>query len=691
MFCGKCGAENANDAKFCFACGAELLTEDNSGTGKKEKVKKEKSGKKIFGKLIAVVIILALIAGGIYVLPRIITPKTPLLYQKDDCIAMWTHGDPAEFGSKACKGDSALVTAYLSNDEKYVFYSNVVGDEREVYCKNLADKDDKGKKIASDVIYYDAYANHKIIYITEDKDLYTADIDGKDKLARDVVYFRMAGDDKHVVWTTGKYGDETLYVKDMYSKKDAEKIVSDVNNVAYMSDDLKTIYYVDTDNVLYSMTNCKKAEQIAEDVGEIYVLKNGDDVQLIYADAPDIEDDSLDMDNSSDGNGSSLKSLFNSFTSGNGAAAATVDEASSAAVEVAPGITDEYYDEYGYSDALVPEVSMYIDDDLADKDAQMDYPQMEDYERTEVVDSFWGNWERTVVDDQYYDALDEYDAMLQRDSIRREFAKTCDPLERTYHIYDAKKNETADFASGVFKNIASSGNVFLYQTIDTDKIEKIKMSELEEMTYGERWSKFEEVQKTGVQTYKYDFDKTTPMEIPAEYNVESLIIDHADEDCNMIYFDIIDNDNKVLLKTKRTGQADVEVLTEEFAGQAEVVGDDVYYTAEETENYTATLYKNDEEISDDVVMYSIYPLPDEKAILFKEDASEKHPGDLIYCNGKTEKICDDCNGAMILEDGGFAYVADYSNKKRMGDLYIYKNGKSKKIDEDVRRLIVLEK
>ena len=75
MFCGKCGTKLQDGAKFCVGCGAKV----ESGP-KKEKVTKKAGGKvKIPGKVIAIVLVLALLAGAAVVVLPMVTRKTVYL------------------------------------------------------------------------------------------------------------------------------------------------------------------------------------------------------------------------------------------------------------------------------------------------------------------------------------------------------------------------------------------------------------------------------------------------------------------------------------------------------------------------------------------------------------------------------------------------------------------------------------
>lgn len=63
MFCGKCGAQNPDNAEFCANCGAKMY-KPNNATAEKTNIKKKKA-KNLIG-VFAVIIVLVLIAGVIF-------------------------------------------------------------------------------------------------------------------------------------------------------------------------------------------------------------------------------------------------------------------------------------------------------------------------------------------------------------------------------------------------------------------------------------------------------------------------------------------------------------------------------------------------------------------------------------------------------------------------------------------------
>lgn len=63
MFCGKCGAQNPDNAEFCANCGAKMYNPNNA-TAEKTNIKKKKANNLIGA--FAVIIVLVLIAGVIF-------------------------------------------------------------------------------------------------------------------------------------------------------------------------------------------------------------------------------------------------------------------------------------------------------------------------------------------------------------------------------------------------------------------------------------------------------------------------------------------------------------------------------------------------------------------------------------------------------------------------------------------------
>lgn len=197
-------------------------------------------------------------------------------------------------------GDSLAIYFQLASDGKTLFYPDKIDDGYTLYCRDITKPKKDPIKIESNLqeLYHINEKGNRVTYLKDDK-LYQHDLKEKTKIASDVSYFQVTSDGKTILYATHEDENYNLYIKN--GKKDAEKIASEISEVCYASEDLKTVVYLKDDS-LYSLKVGKEATKISSNVdsvirvyesGEIYFTKESEE-EITYWDL--VKDDYQDID-----------------------------------------------------------------------------------------------------------------------------------------------------------------------------------------------------------------------------------------------------------------------------------------------------------------------------------------------------------------------------------------------------------
>lgn len=288
IYCPNCGLKNEADAAFCISCGASL--KENPGrNGRKGKAASGKRGKRLSLGIVAA----AVIAAGIIVCVMKFgggdSSRTPLVYLKDNAIVCFDGKEKNTFGEGVFEeeedssryGYYAVSFTQFSADGKYIFYpqnmsENIIFD---LYCKPVKDKKAEGEKIASSVENYTALKNGKVVYLEENK-LYISDLENREKIASDVLEYRISADEKNILIGT-TWEDRRFYICGTDSDTEKQKLDSDVDEVIYASDDFGTILYRKEEG-LYCLKGLEDREKITSESVTDYCLANSGKNTVIY-------------------------------------------------------------------------------------------------------------------------------------------------------------------------------------------------------------------------------------------------------------------------------------------------------------------------------------------------------------------------------------------------------------------------
>ncbi len=643
MFCKKCGTEMANDAEFCPNCGEKtaaaeaVKTEQTAVTvasnktttvSVPEKTKKEK-------KPIPKKVIIA--AGGLVAVVLLVVVISSLF-----------------------KGGSKEHLLYVKDNELVSVdgkKSNVIDDE--VF---------ENKNSGSEIEYYIEYSDDgKYVYYPQEFsgyrfDLYYSKVGKKNaeatKIASNVYDYalldggkvlyltdskmylynqkkdekeKVASDVSYMVTSEDKKqvmwrtNDDDLYVSDAAFKKDKIKIESNISSLIDYSDDFKQITYTKNDK-LYMVLNYEDKRKVASEVYS-YVESAGDSQDIYYMELEDKEELTL-MD--------------------------------------------------------------FVDDDMFDSDKSIKEPRIEDYQTQEKRDTYWGEQTYTVTADEYYEKLREFSEKESRDRIRKFLEE--EPLgiqKGCIYRYDVKKDESVLVQEVHVLDTCYEENVMAYTTLDVEKVEKMKFSDIvEDDDYYDIEEIIEERAIEGLSVNLFYNGKSVPLSI-GNVEIPELVDVMTTSDEKICYIMIedegSDNYEDYLYKTNLAKfNGNTELISDEVEDIMAVTDAGVYYMVD-VEDGLGDLYCNQEKLDSDVKKYSIRTMKNGKGVLYLADADdEEYVGTLkLHSGSKVTEIAEDVSYYMSSEKGGIAFLTDYSFKKYEGTLKTYEGKKVKTIAEDV--------
>ena len=269
MFCPNCGKKMDSDSVFCDECGFRL--NENVEIDENADLKKTwKMNKKVFisAGVLAVVVLgavafVAAKATGIFN-----SESSRLVYFKDDSMMM------VDLSKKDAKpqvltdsfGKEGFSEKYLSKDGKYVVYAeDYDGGSVDLFLAK-ASKPLKGEKIDSHVNAFTLLENNHIVYQKKD-DLYYYNGKNSERLAKNVVCFRLDKLQKNIFWEESKKGKSSYYLQDLEQKKEVVKLEDDLDKI-YSTDNLELFYGL-KDGKLYRINARGEKITIAKNVASI--------------------------------------------------------------------------------------------------------------------------------------------------------------------------------------------------------------------------------------------------------------------------------------------------------------------------------------------------------------------------------------------------------------------------------------
>lgn len=632
-YCPQCGTENAADAVFCGNCGFAF---SGNGSGATPEKKKSKSGLKKVLIAAAAVAGVAVLGVGAYTILGSLGSKDvsfKLLYAKDNELSIMVgnkpitiEGDLTDDSYENISIGNSYFPVTFSEDGKYLFYPQDYTGSGYDLYRRKANS--KNDK-------GDKFASGVTQYQLIDNDRF-AYLNSSSKLwisdkddkqkVDSDVRTFKVSDDKKKIFWIKSNGD--MYVRDIKLKKDETELDTDVSGAYYVSDDLKTIIY-SSDNNLYLISNFGEEEKIASDVTDVKTYVDDNDKLTLYYTKDGDSDTDLRM-----------------------------------------------------SDVII--------DDMAASDALIYEPNISDYQKTEIKDSFWGPIESTETDyDAYYAECEKYEQKLTRDSVRTSLNQTIDLDYKEIYYYDVKANKSELVLSAPmldYYNNSSEG-IAVFGYYDIEETAKVNLSQLSEEEYYQLedivYKRLADTEKVCAvkKTEKVDLDIDV-----SEYSGFGYIRACADTDMIYLKYTAEDNVNNTLLSTNLgNDKGKMTELSDELYNIELVNDKGVYYTTAVDNDGVGELYLNDKSIVDDVVPGSVQQFGNN--LIYSGEKSNQEYTLMLYKSGKQKQIADDVADHYILDDDRIAFLDDYNFNKYRGDLKLYDDGNIKDIDTDVAAIL----
>ena len=661
IFCPNCGKQTSTEFAFCQSCGASVTeppTEEQPAAVPTEKKKLPKKAIMFGGIGVAVVAVLILVISLFFGGAK--AENNYALYLKDSEIFFtdlkkdseaWqltsrlVGTDEVDDKDLADAGYRLGLYTYMSEDGKYIFFPDKVGDKEDgfnLYYKEVAKPDMEAIKVDSDIRSYTVNTSATLItYLKgEEGNLYQYKIgkDSKEKIASEVKGFEVSDDGKKIGYINS---ENSIYLK--YADKEKEKIASDVSTLEHVTEDFSAVYYI-KDGSLYKQVEGEDKVKITSDVYDVIKIYDSGEIYYLKSEAEEI-------------------SLMNYVTDDMKDADASISEPS--------------YPDYPNSPSRP---SWWDYDTAAEYDAA--YAAYEDaYEAWEA--------ECDRIETEYYAAREAYYAKQSRDELRENLAeKTLEQSSYSLCFYNGTEEVviTDTFVGGDYSKYtyASEAPVISYEAYNQSSLEKVKLSEVESIY------DIESMVKAALfsSSERYIAVKGTATVVEQEKEATNFRINSSG---TIVYY--IDD----IPEEKNYGELYHISIKNGVVGKAEVYDSDVYtgycYFVSDTEleyfkdckDGKGELYINKNKIDYDVYCYSVDVYSNlDKIFYFTDWNDEKGYGTLKVYDGKeAAKIADDVHSFSVTPDGRVLYLYDYSLNYYKGELHEWSNGETRKIDDDV--------
>lgn len=650
--CPKCSKELEEGAQFCDSCGAPI-PQEAPAEKKKFPVKPVLFG--VLGvALIAVIIFIAftLLSGG----KGSGGGSSYALYVKDDEIffsdlkknsAPWqltarlTGSSNVDDSELAHLGYSLGQVTCVSEDGKYIFFPDKTDNTSgsfSLYYRETSKPNGEAVKIDSDVYTYVVSSSGSVVTYRKGNEgnlyQYKLSKDSKDKVASEVRSFVVSDDGKSVIYMNY---DGNIYLQS--GDKDKEKLAGDVSSMVRVTDDLKTVYYL-KDDALYKQTLGADKVKLVSDVSS--VLRVYDSGEIYYT------------------------------------------TRTSKTISLADYVTDDMKE----ADAAATEPT------YPDYPSSPEYPDWWDYDTDEAYQAAYeayerdyATWQETYnrMEQEYEDAYNAYWSISRRDDLRNQLQdRTMERSTYSLCFYDGSKSVTLTDAYNTYYTLATDAPVITYSVYDQSKQEKVKLSEIEDL-YDVEYL----VDRPASSSQRYIAVKGTASALDAE-KARSFYLNSTGT--TLYYIDNTSEDNsgelyRVSISGGKVGKAELydnDVTPE----QCEFIDANEFLYYKSVKDYQGDLYINKNRVDYDVYILSLNYSADQKLFYFTDRGPGSSTGTLKLYNGKEAvKIADDVYGFTVLPDGRALYLYDYSTNHYTGELHEWSDGTTRKLDDDVTCLI----
>lgn len=662
IFCPNCGKQTSTEFAFCQSCGTSITeapAEEQTAAAPTEKKKLPKKAIMFGGIGVAVIAVLILVislfsgSGGK-------AENNYALYLKDSEIFFtdlkkdseaWqltsrlVDTDEVNDEDLADAGYQLGLYTYMSEDGKYIFFPDKVGDDDDgfnLYYKEVAKPDMEAIKVDSDIRSYTVNASATLItYLKgEEGNLYQYKIgeDSKDKIASEVRGFEVSDDGKKIGYINS---ENSIYLK--YADKEKEKIASDVSTLEHVTKDFTTVYYI-KDGSLYKQVEGEDKVKVASDVYDVIKIYDSGEIYYLKSEAGEI-------------------SLMDY-------------------------VTDDMKD----ADASISEPNYPDYPNSPSRPSWWDYDTDAEYEAAYATyQTAYAEWEAECdrIETEYYAAREAYYAKLSRDELREDLGEeTLEQSSYSLCFYNGTEETviTDAFVGGYYSDYiyASDSPVISYEAYNQSSLEKVKLSEvesigdIEDMVEAALFSSSERyIAVKGTATVVEQEKEATNFRINSSGTVVYYIDDVPDEkNYGELY--------RISIADGVVGKAEV-YDSDVYTGYCYFVSDNDFEYFKDYKDGKGELYINKNKIDYDVYCYSVEIYSElDKIFYFTDWNDEKDYGTLKVYDGKEAmKIADDVHSFSVTPDGRVLYLYDYSLNYYKGELHEWSNGETRKIDDDV--------
>lgn len=653
IFCPECGTKNDPDAMFCGKCGKRFGKQEFSAAKEVKKEKKAKKAKEKSGK--AVKIIVGVVACAAVVCAGLFAAKTflggskadaqpyTLTYVKDNeafvaragkytpsPLTEKVYDDPDDATYSTMAFKSASYCGpQMTDDGKYTLYIKKISGTTGDLYIQKKGKPDKEEKLASSIKAFRVAGNY-VVYRTDDSRLYFIDFkQNKEKITNNVNSFDVSKDGRYVLFTEYEDDETKLYVYDLKNTKDGKDKLAEASSVICYTDNFETIVYRKED-VLYVLKNFKVEEKVAKKVENVQAFEDGSNVKIYYSVLKDEEEISL-------------------------------------------------YD--------------FVIDDKAKEDANMELPQIKDYQTSSGLLK-----SDVVTDDQYYEDYEEYQRKTDRDRARealKEEKSKINTFEISY--YDTgSKAPVAVAEAKMLDGVASylevySKDLACVYSINTDNLEMFSLEDIQNDYYSlESKINSKMLGAVDITLLQGQNGYTIDPEADELESAESDISFARNKDTNKVYMFVRGESTYNIYEVKAKGSAaNFAQVAEDIDSYDFVEGSLITYSDTTSNGKYSDLYVDGKKVASDVYPSIVHVKPETAAEFFYIVDYDDGEGTLYYYDikaGKSVKVTDDYftySGVYKVDDKNYAYIGDFSQKSETGELYVFTGKDSVKVDEDV--------
>lgn len=653
-YCPNCGKANQTDSTFCYACGNDLSAQQASTQQSISEPKKIRGLRKGISLAIIATAIIVILGVGTLLLKK--APSSDFMYVKENTLwlsdikSLKTYG----FEEKVMESTDPSMLYRLSEnresvrysfDKKYIFYPKFNDDSYSysLYCRPINQKDAEAIKIDSDVTEYVLTHDNKVVYKKGDEgNLYIHDLKDKEKLATEIVEFRVSEDSNKIFWMTRD--ERNIYIQDTNLKMDKVKVDSNVNYMVGYSETLDKLVYMKEDS-LYFVKGTDDKVKIASDVKNAYAVNEGSNLKIVYK--------------KYDQNADELK-----------------------------------LKELVYDDSIATDQNIHKPNIKDYKREEIVQGYLSNYTRTVTDDSYYTDLEI------YNEKLERDDLRQILENAVSEWVKgqVFYYSEETGESVVVKEGYMSE--SGYDQWYGNEDAIRIFSSLNLEGVEKVKFSDLYS-EFGYYTSAYDIEEKIypaitdSMKVYLQVDEKTTELDLKAnEYDMTNVI---ADTNAQCLYMKKANDEGEITDLVKLSYATNtmglMEVIDHEVDYLKTLINGNLYYMKEVDEGLTGDLYCNAKKIDYDVAMYSIKKVEESDVFFYVADVNSSYDlGTLkLYDGAETKKIADDVVGDsnfyQPLGAESIAVLVDYNFEKYRGDLKVYNGKELKTVDTDVNLIV----